>query len=204
MSTDSYDFNVFVNCPFDNEYFPLRSALVFAIFDCGFVPRCALEEDDGGYVRLDKILDIILESKYGIHDISRVEVDSATGFPRFNMAFELGLFIGACRFGSKNDRMKKSLILDSERYRYRAFISDIAGCDIHEHNNQIEEVIRQTRNWLSSSDPGNRRPGGNRMLKRYETFSGDLPSVCEGLGIDIDELTYNDYCGIVSDWLRSH
>jgi hypothetical protein len=42
------------------------------------------------------------------------------------------------------------------------------------------------------------------MLKRYETFSGDLPSVCEGLGIDIDELTYNDYCGIVSDWLRSH
>lgn len=39
--------NVFINCPFDDEYQPLFRALVFAVQDCGFVARSALERDDG-------------------------------------------------------------------------------------------------------------------------------------------------------------
>jgi len=35
--------NVFINCPFDSDYKPLFDAIVFAIFDFGFVPRCSLE-----------------------------------------------------------------------------------------------------------------------------------------------------------------
>ena len=32
---------VFINCPFDEQYKPLFHAAVFAVIDCGFIPRCA-------------------------------------------------------------------------------------------------------------------------------------------------------------------
>jgi hypothetical protein len=40
--------NVFINCPFDDEYKPLFDAIVFAIYDMGFVARCAREVIDSG------------------------------------------------------------------------------------------------------------------------------------------------------------
>lgn len=102
----TYTNNVFRNCPFDDLYLPIRNASVFAIFDCGFVPRCALEIDDSGEVRFDKIQQLISESKFGVHDISRTEIDATTNLPRFNMSLELGVFIGAKRFGTRNQKQK--------------------------------------------------------------------------------------------------
>ena len=43
--------NVFINCPFDNQYKPIFDSLVFAIHDCGYIARCAKEVDDSGGVR---------------------------------------------------------------------------------------------------------------------------------------------------------
>ena len=54
-----YEDSVFVNCPFDEEYEELFDAIVFAVHDCGFVARCALEAIDSGEARIDKILAII-------------------------------------------------------------------------------------------------------------------------------------------------
>jgi hypothetical protein len=42
----TYETGIFFNCPFDQTYKPIFDALVFAAFDCGYVPRCALELDD--------------------------------------------------------------------------------------------------------------------------------------------------------------
>ena len=67
-------------------------ALVFAIHDCGYIARSALEAENSAEVRIDKIAKIIKDCRYGIHDISRTEVSRETGLPRFNMPFELGLF----------------------------------------------------------------------------------------------------------------
>src|SRR5688572_7093124 len=96
--TPPYAKSVFVNCPFDDEYLPLMEAIVFTVSDCGFVVRSTQELDDAGEVRIEKIIRIIGESKYGIHDISRTELNAA-GLPRFNMPLELGLFLGARKFG---------------------------------------------------------------------------------------------------------
>jgi len=85
-----YDGNVFINCPFDAGYRPLLNAIVFAIQDCGLFARCAMEVQDSGEVRITKIKRIIRQCRHGIHDISRVELDAATGLPRFNMPLELG------------------------------------------------------------------------------------------------------------------
>jgi len=38
-----FETSVFVNCPFDDAYKPMFEAIVFAVFDCGYGPRCALE-----------------------------------------------------------------------------------------------------------------------------------------------------------------
>ena len=35
-----YEISVFINCPFDNKYRPILRAIVFAIYDSGFIPRC--------------------------------------------------------------------------------------------------------------------------------------------------------------------
>ena len=112
--------HVFINCPFDDEYQPLFRALVFAVMDCGFFPRCALERDDGSETRIEKIRRIIGESEFGLHDISRTELDAVNGLPRFNMPLELGIYLGARYFGRPHGGMA-CVIFDRERYRHQKF-----------------------------------------------------------------------------------
>ena len=71
---DAFASSVFINCPFDDEYWPTFEALVFTVVACHFNPRCALEELDSGTVRLTKIQRIIQACRFGIHDLSRVEL----------------------------------------------------------------------------------------------------------------------------------
>jgi len=66
-----YDRCVFVNCPFDAAYKPLLDAILFAIHDCGFIARTALEVTGSAETRLDKIIRIIRESRWSLHDIIR-------------------------------------------------------------------------------------------------------------------------------------
>ena len=115
----TYEDSVFLNVPFDSKYSRLFDALVFSVHDCGFTARSALEVEDSGQARVEKILDIIEQSKFGIHDISRAGLDRKTGLARFNMPLELGFFLGAKRYGSTRDRQKRCLVLDRDRYRYR-------------------------------------------------------------------------------------
>ena len=101
MTTHLRSNNVFINAPFDAGYHPIFDAIVFDVHDLGLNARCALEQDDSGEIRLPKIERIIEESRFGIHDLSAVELDAATHLPRFNMPLELGLFLGCRRFGRK-------------------------------------------------------------------------------------------------------
>src|SRR5476649_1388241 len=140
--------SVFINVPFDRQYTKLFRALVFALHDCGFFARCALEGDDGSETRLTKLYDIIRDCPLGIHDLSRTSLDRTYRLPRFNMPLELGLFLGAKRYGGSAHRGKSCLILDRKPYRYQIFCSDIAGQDIRAHENNIENAIRVVRNWL--------------------------------------------------------
>ena len=41
--------SVFINCPFEQQYKRLFDALVFAVQDCAFYVRCALEFPAGGF-----------------------------------------------------------------------------------------------------------------------------------------------------------
>ncbi len=201
---DTYTDNVLLNCPFDDRYLSIRNAIVFAVYDCGFVPKCALEIDNSGEVRFDKIQRLIDESKFGVHDISRTELDPDTKLPRFNMPLELGVFIGANRYGDSKQKHKNCLILDKEQYRYQKFISDIAGHDVRAHANNPEKAISHVRNWLNSASARRTIPGGKEIQRRFRLFESELPDMCAAIPIDLDELTYNDYSNFVSEWLSTN
>ena len=199
----SYETSIFLNCPFDQTYKPIFDALVFAAFDGGYVPRCALEIDDAGQVRIEKILAMVRGCRLGVHDISRTELDPALQLPRFNMPFELGLFVGATRFGTREQRRKVCLILDRERYRFQKFISDIAGQDIAAHQSDPDEAIRALRTWLSAVPRRGRLPGGSAIVRRYHDFRGQLAGILAGLQIEPWEMTFADYAKIVAVWLAA-
>jgi hypothetical protein len=197
-----YDQNVFINCPFDDTYIPLFRALVFAVFECGLVPRCAQEIYDAGQVRIEKITGLIRDCRWGIHDISRTDLNPR-GLPRFNMPLELGLFLGAARFGPGPQTRKSCLVLDREKYRYHEFISDIAGQDIAAHDDDPSRAIKAVRDWLSTSRAGIRRPaGGAAISRRYARFAGELPGICAAAELRADELTFVEYADMSSTWLR--
>ena len=203
MKSSHYNDNVFLNCPFDPDYKQLFDAMVFAIHDCGFIPRCALEEEDASQVRIDKIYNIIADCRYGIHDISRTELDKVSGLPRFNMPLELGVFLGAKKFGINKQKRKNCLILDKAQYRYQEFISDIAGQDIQAHNNNPEGIITVVRNWIRTASKRQTIPSGSIIWGRYQEFMEDLPQLAQEHQLKVEELIFNDYTLVITRWLRT-
>ncbi len=202
MRSTHYTDNVFINCPFDPAYKPLFDAMVFTVHDCGFIARCALEEEDASQVRIDKIYAIIADCRYGIHDISRTELDQNSGFPRFNMPLELGIFLGAKKFGVTDQKRKKCLVLDKAPYRYQQFISDIAGQDVQAHNNEVETIVKVVRNWLRIASDRQAIPGGGIIWRRYQTFMAELPQTAEELRLDVEDLIFNDYAAVIARWME--
>ena len=89
MSNASSDFsqNVFVNCPFDPDYVPLLRPLLFTVLYLRYLPRIASERLDSGEPRIDKIVGLIKQSRFSIHDISRMESSEKEELYRPNMAF---------------------------------------------------------------------------------------------------------------------
>ncbi len=197
-----YDRSVFINCPFDTAYLPIFRALVFAIISCGLKPRCALEVSDAAEVRFEKIVRIIGKCRWGIHDISRTE-PNPRGLPRFNMPLELGLFLGARRFGDVAQRKKSCLVLDREPYRYQEYISDNSGQDIAAHRDEPHQAMRAVRDWLATAKSGVAgTPGIAVIAARFVRFQGELPAVCAATERRPDELTFVEYADIASEWLR--
>jgi len=194
---------VFINCPFDASYRRLFDAIVFAVMALGFEPRCALERDTGTQERLRKIIEIIHSCPFGIHDLSFMRIDRRTKLPRYNMAFELGLFLGCSEFGSPGQAAKSCLILDRERWRYRKSLSDLSGRDIQDHKGNPDYAISAVRKWLATESQLAERPGGAFVIRQYKRFRKELPNLCRRARLHVSELSFKDYCELASAWLRA-
>ena len=200
-NSEEYDRSVFINCPFDAAYLPLFRALAFVVFECGLLPRCAQEVYDSGQVRIQKITKLIVDCRWGIHDISRTDLNEH-GLPRFNMPFELGLFLGARLFGSRAHETKSCLVLDRDPFRYKEFISDLSGHDIAAHADDPAQAIKAVRDWLVASKVSARPlPGAGAIRGRYERFSQELPDICAQAELRLEELTFVEYADTASTWL---
>lgn len=145
---NNFNTNIFINCPFDDDYVVLLRPLLFTILYLGMNPCIASERSDSGETRITKICDLIGNAKYGIHDISRIKSDKPNEYFRQNMPFELGVDFGARMFGSGQLKQKKHLILEKDPHDYHAAFSDISGMDIKNHNNKPDNIICAVRNWF--------------------------------------------------------
>jgi hypothetical protein len=151
-----YDRNVFVNCPFDDDFRPILEAIVFCVIDCGMAPRLSSERLDAES-RLDKIVELISESRFSIHDLSRVRAERRGEFARLNMPFELGVDYGFSRSGGRFST-KRALVIAKEPYEYQVALSDIAGFDIASHHDSYEQAMKHVRRWLRSQGVEVRSP----------------------------------------------
>lgn len=197
--------NVFLNCPFDDAYKPAFEAALFTIVISGYRVRCALEENDAGNVRFDKLCRLIRESEKSIHDLSRTDL-SAAGMPRFNMPFELGLYMGANRFGGPAQRRKSALIMVAEPYKLPIYLSDLAGNDPQFHHGKPEEITRIVRKYLHVRPDGTLLPGASRIIKEFDLFKKSLPALADALDLAPNEIDpyrdYRDYVGLLTEFLR--
>ena len=140
--------SVFINCPFDEDYAPVLQAVAFCVVYLGFYPRLAPENSDNAAARLERIVEIIRTSKYGIHDLSRCKSLAVGEFARMNMPFELGLDHACRRFGAGPLADKAVLVLEHTRYDYQKALSDISGWDIQVHGGNYLRAMRRVRDWL--------------------------------------------------------
>ena len=204
-AASGYTTNVFINCPFDVEFEPLFHAIVFAVIQCGYTVRCALEADDTGATRIDRIYRLIEECRFGVHDISRIEHDTVNNLPRFNMPFELGLFLGARRFGAKPHRDKHCLVLEADRYRYQKYLSDIAGQDIRQHDSEPAKAVGAVRDWLAASRPKSAKPlpGATAIMRHYGEFQANLPAMLRAADLEPAELGFFDRANLMAQFLET-
>ena len=199
-----YYVSVFLNCPFDDGYRPLLHAALFAIQDCGFIARTALEDVGSGETRLDKILRIIDGSRYAIHDISRVEVDADHPLPRFNMPFECGLSFGAIAFNHPaRAKGRDLLILAAEPFQDRQTLSDLAGQDAKYHGGNAGELIKAIRSFLAAKAKDVLPPqasirGHTDIVERFERFKAEVEALASQRRLRLEEIDSFDY---VPDWL---
>lgn len=199
-ATTDFEQCVFINCPFDDDYMPMLRVLIFTVIQCGFRPRIATERSDSGEVRIKKIIGIIGECKYSIHDISRIEALSIGELPRFNMPFELGIDIGCRELGDVSLKTKRCLVLEKERFRYQKVLSDIAGNDIKAHGGDPFHLVKAVRSWFAENGVfGLASP--NKIWDAYNEFLLLLTQEAEILGYtdgDYSEIPIAEYIYLVT------
>lgn len=164
-----FERSVFINCPFDEDFAPILQSIAFCIVYLGYFPRIAPENADNGAARIDRIIEIIRGSKYGIHDLSRCKAAREGEFNRMNMPFELGLDFSCKKFGADNLATKTILVLENTKYDYQKALSDISGWDIQVHAGNHEKAVRHVRSWLVSQ-AGAERVGPALIQGKYIAF----------------------------------
>jgi hypothetical protein len=198
----NYDFNVFINCPFDDEYASIMEAMIFTIIDCGFIPMTAKDLTANGDERLKNIFKLINDSKYLINDISKIETDKKTKLPRFNMPIELGICIGAREYGDDYHKEKNLLLLENKQFESKKYASDLSGIDCRYHNNDYKKAIHCIRDWLNNFVDGKILPGGDHIENKYEEFLEKLPSIAKRLHQTASKLTHRDKLYIMNEYLK--
>jgi hypothetical protein len=179
-----YEKNVFINCPFDEDYNSLLRPMLFTVISLGFIPRIAKERESSNEQRISKIKELI----NSIHDISRMQANKEGDFARMNMPFELGLDFGCKEYGQGEHRDKKCLILDKEQYRYRIALSDISGSDINSHSEEPDRLVRVIRNWFINNGSRSNLSSPTVIWDSFNTFMADFYAKRKEEGHNEDDL----------------
>lgn len=205
MTLENEDFfkNVFINCPFDSQYTKLLRPILFTIIYLGYNPRIASERSDSSEARFIKICELISESKFSIHDISRLKASKKSGYSRLNMPFELGVDIGCKLFGNDKVKTKRCVIFEKERYSYQKALSDLSGFDVKAHNNRPKKIIEELSNWFFEID-GIMADSPTIIWDNFHLFMTDFELTATTKGYekkDIQKMPVPKIMYFIKEWL---
>lgn len=199
MTTD-YERSVFLNYPYELSYEPLVDAILFASLVSGYEPRAA-EEDIGGLSnRIDRIVKLIAQCKYGIHDLS-LSTRNDCANPRLNMPFELGIFYGAMRFGEGTHKEKEGFIFDDDLHKNNISLSDTAGLDFQTHKGKPILALLITLRFFKARTKLN-IVGPAQISALFMEYLKDLPLLCETYQLIPDQLCFRERRGLMIIWLN--
>jgi hypothetical protein len=182
--------SVFLNIPYDGAFENLLLAYISAISAFGFAPRATLEIPFGER-RLDRILSLVVECKYSIHDLSRVQVDRVRPrTPRFNMPFELGLAVALQKTKVPNHAW---VVCESVVRRINKSLSDLDGTDPYIHGGTIKGVFRELCNVFVRTD---RQPTVLQMDRIYRVLRADFKNILARAGARdaLNARVFQDLC----------
>lgn len=111
--------------------------MIAGLVGLGLNPRCVVQIPASAD-RLTRLVKIIQESPFSIHDLSRVQLSgTASPFrvPRFNMPFELGLAVAICSSDANAGRQWK--LMEAVPHRLNHSLSDVDGYNPVIHNGTV-------------------------------------------------------------------
>ncbi len=205
MNNGEYENSVFINCPFDNDYLELLRAIVFAVVYFNFYPRLSSERSDSGEMRINKICEMINNSKYSIHDLSRLQSKKKNEYYRLNMPFELGVDYGCRNFSSEAHKEKKFLVLEKELHRFRIALSDFSGFDIKKHDNNPAILVGVIRDWFIENEGIDDAISGTALWYKFADFWKYLYDELKPLGFseeEIKNLPIKEFIKHIHKWIE--
>ena len=137
--------DVFINVPFDSRYEPLFLALIAGLVSLGLNPRSVIQIG-GSTDRLRRLLGIIQECPFSIHDLSRVQASGQGSFrvPRFNMPFELGLAAAVSMTAAGT--VQQWRVIEAVRHRVGHSCSDVDGYTAEIHGGTVRGMCEALAN----------------------------------------------------------
>jgi hypothetical protein len=186
---------VFLNIPYDKKFERLFIAYIAGVSAFGLAPRATLEIPDSSR-RLDKILKLIDDCEYSIHDLSRVERDrKKPSTPRFNMPFELGLTVAH----QKHKKKEGWYVFESVSYRLEKSLSDLNGTDPRIHEGKIAGVFAELCQIFKRRG---RQPTAQQMSRIYREVRRDQTAVLKqsGAASPYKARAFRDICVVASAW----
>jgi hypothetical protein len=122
------------------------------------------------------------------------------------MPFELGLALGAKRFGGPSHRSDRIKIMVAERYKLPAYPSDLGGNDPDAHHAKPDQLIRIVRNFLDVSPSGGPLPGPAKLMETFALFSEALPALAQEIEHRPQEIggfkSYRTFVWCVAEYLK--
>jgi len=169
--------SVFLNLPYDDKFQPLFLGYIAGVSALGMVPHATLEIP-GGERRLDRILALMADCRYSVHDLSRVQLDrKSPSTPRFNMPFELGLAVAH----SKRIPQHTFYVFEELKHRLSKSLSDLDGTDVYIHGATLNGLFAQL---MDAFVRANRQPTVTQMWTIYHKLRRSLPEVLKLSGAD--------------------
>lgn len=181
--------------------------MLFTLVYVGLIPRLASDELDSLEPRIDKIVRLIKQCKYSIHDLSRLKSAKAKEIFRLNMPFELGVDYGCRRVGNNLLRTKQSLILEKSRFDIHKALSDLNGVDIKCHNNNPNQIVRALQHWVIETVGLRDIDSPSLIWHRFVEFSHDFNRSGKAQGYsrrDMKVMPIPQYIRFISQWIDSN